>query len=228
MEFMLDTANLEEIEKYHQIIPLAGVTSNPSILKREGRIDFFAHMIKIRDIIGKEKSLHVQVVADDFEGMMKDAKAMLDHIDPDVYIKIPVSEEGLKAIKALKADGVNVTATAIYTKFQAYLAIAAGADYIAPYFNRMENQNIDPREAIAEMAKEIERTNSQTKVLAASFKNVGQVNASLECGAGAATMGVDILQQALGMSAICQAIADFQADWETVHGVGIKVSDLRE
>jgi len=226
MEFMLDTANLEEIRKYQKIIPLAGVTSNPSILKKEGQIDFFAHMKKIRDIIGQEKSLHVQVVADDFEGIMKDAKAILEHIDQDVYIKIPVNEEGLKAIKALKADGVNVTATAIYTKFQAYLAIAAGADYIAPYFNRMENHNIDPREAVTEMAKEIQRAGSQTKILAASFKNVGQVNAALECGAGAATMGVDILEQALSMSVIKEAVFDFTADWEAVHGIGIKISDL--
>jgi len=226
MEFMLDTANLEDIKKYNDIIELAGVTSNPSILKKEGKIDFYGHMKKIRDIIGSEKSLHVQVVAEDFDGIMKDAKAILDNIDKDVYVKIPVSEQGLKAIKALKAAGVNITATAIYTKFQAYLAIAAGADYIAPYFNRMENQNIDPRAAITEMAKEIERTNSKTKVLAASFKNVGQVNASLECGAQSATMGVDILQQALSIPAIGQAVADFTTDWEAIHGTGIKVSDL--
>ena len=226
MEFMLDTANLEEIKKYNEIIPLAGVTSNPSILKKEGEIDFYGHMKAIRDIIGKEKSLHVQVVADDYDGMMKDAKAILDNIDQDVYIKVPVSAEGLKAIKALKAEGVNITATAIYTKFQAYLAIGAGADYIAPYFNRMENQNIDPKAAITEMAKEIERTSSKTKILAASFKNVGQVNAALECGARSATMGADIIEAALSMPAIGQAVADFMTDWEAVHGAGVKVSHL--
>jgi len=226
MEFMLDTANLEEIRKYNEIISLAGITSNPSILKKEGKIDFYAHMKTIRDIIGSEASLHVQVVADNFNDIMKDATAILDNIDTDVHIKIPVSEQGLKAIKALKADGINITATAIYTKFQAYLAIAAGADYIAPYFNRMENQNIDPRAALTEMAKEVERTSSKTKILAASFKNVGQVNAALECGAQAATMGVDILQQALRMPAINQAIADFTTDWEAIHGVGVRVSDL--
>jgi len=226
MEFMLDTANLEEIKKYNDIMTLAGVTSNPSILKKEGKINFYIHMKKIRDIIGKEKSLHVQVVADDFDGIMKDAKAILKHIDKDVYVKVPVNEQGLKAIKALKVDGINVTATAIYTKFQAYLAIVAGADYIAPYFNRMENQNIDPRAAITEMAKIIDNTNSETKILAASFKNMSQVTTSFECGAHSATIGVDILQQALSMPAIGQTVADFRADWEAVHGAGIKVSDL--
>ncbi|MCL2560447.1 MAG: fructose-6-phosphate aldolase [Turicibacter sp.] len=226
MEFMLDTANLDEIRKYRTIIPLAGVTSNPSILKREGAVDFYAHMRAIRAIIGSEASLHVQVVAADFEGIVADARAILANIGEDVYVKVPVSEQGLKAMKVLKADGVNLTATAIYTKFQAYLAIAAGADYIAPYFNRMENQNIDPRAAITEMAREIARVGSGTKILAASFKNVGQVNAALECGAQAATMGVDILDAALSMSVIGAAVADFTADWEAVHGAGVTVSDL--
>ena len=134
MEFMLDTANIADIKKFEKIIPLAGVTSNPSIVKNEGNIEFFSHMKQIRQIIGDDKSLHVQVVATDYEGMLKDAETILAKIDKNVFVKVPVSEEGLKVIKELKKRGVNVTATAIYTKFQAYLVIAAGADYIAPYF----------------------------------------------------------------------------------------------
>lgn len=226
MEFMLDTANIEDIKRYERIIPLAGVTSNPSIVKNEGNIEFFSHMKQIREIIGDDKSLHVQVVATDYEGMIKDAETILAKIDKNVFVKVPVSEEGLKVIKELKKRGVNVTATAIYTKFQAYLAIAAGADYIAPYFNRMENLNIDPREAIAEMAKEISRTNSQTKILAASFKNVGQVNDALENGAQSATMGVDIIKSAFAMPSIEKAVVDFTSDWETSFGEGTTISSL--
>lgn len=226
MEFMLDTANIEDIKRYERIIPLAGVTSNPSIVKNEGNIEFFSHMKQIREIIGDDKSLHVQVVATDYEGMIKDAETILAKIDKNVCVKVPVSEEGLKVIKELKKRGVNVTATAIYTKFQAYLAIAAGADYIAPYFNRMENLNIDPREAIAEMAKEISRTNSQTKILAASFKNVGQVNDALENGAQSATMGVDIIKSAFAMPSIEKAVVDFTSDWETSFGEGTTISSL--
>ena len=226
MEFMLDTANIADIKKFEKIIPLAGVTSNPSIVKNEGNIEFFSHMKQIRQIIGDDKSLHVQVVATDYEGMLKDAETILAKIDKNVFVKVPVSEEGLKVIKELKKRGVNVTATAIYTKFQAYLAIAAGADYIAPYFNRMENLNIDPREAIAEMAKEISRTNSQTKILAASFKNVGQVNAALENGAHSATMGVDIIKSAFAMPSIEKAVVDFTSDWESSFGEGTTIASL--
>ncbi len=226
MEFLLDTANLEDIKHYAEIVPIAGVTSNPSIVKKEGNVDFFAHMKTIRDIIGQDKSLHVQVVATDYEGILKDAEAILEKIDKDVFVKVPVSSEGLKAIKTLKARGVNVTATAIYTKFQAYLAIAAGADYLAPYFNRMENLNIDAEEVIREVAKEIERTNSHSKILAASFKNVGQVNTALEAGAQASTMGVDIIKQAFAMPSISKALSDFTADWESVHGKNVTIADL--
>ncbi|MDH6363221.1 transaldolase [Enterococcus sp. PF1-24] len=227
MEFMLDTANIEEIKNYVELLPIAGVTSNPSIVKNEGKIDFFNHMKKIREILGAERSLHVQVVATSYEGMLKDAEAILKNIDSKVYIKVPVSTEGLKVIKTLKQQGINVTATAIYTKFQAYLAIAAGADYIAPYYNRMENLNIDPRDAVGEMAKEIARTNSKTKILAASFKNVGQVNSALENGAQAATMGVDIIKQAFAMPSIKQAVADFTSDWEVIFGEGVTISSLK-
>ena len=226
MEFMLDTANIADIKKFEKIIPLAGVTSNPSIVKNEGNIEFFSHMKQIRQIIGDDKSLHVQVVATDYEGMLKDAETILAKIDKNVFVKVPVSEEGIKIIKELKKREVNVTATAIYTKFQAYLAIAAGADYIAPYFNRMENLNIDPREAIAEMAKEISRTNSQTKILAASFKNVGQVNAALENGAHSATMGVGIIKSAFAMPSIEKAVVDFTSDWEASFGEGTTIASL--
>lgn len=226
MEFMLDTANLEEIKHYQRIAPISGVTSNPSIVKKEGKIDFFAHMNHIRQIIGPDKSLHIQVVATDYKGMLQDAKKILDKVDRDVFIKVPVNEVGLKVIKTLKKEGVNVTATAIYTKFQAYLAIAAGADYIAPYFNRMENVNVDPREAINQMAKEIKRTNSSTKILAASFKNASQVNGALENGAQAATMSPDIIKHALNLPTIEQAVNDFTHDWEEVFGENQPISKL--
>lgn len=98
MEFMLDTANLADIKKFADFLPIAGVTSNPSIVKKEGKIDFFHHMKEIRGIIGEHRSLHVQVVATDYEGIIKDAETILANIDQKVFIKIPVNEPGLKAI----------------------------------------------------------------------------------------------------------------------------------
>ncbi|MBY5035076.1 fructose-6-phosphate aldolase [Streptococcus gallolyticus] len=226
MEFLLDTANIEAIKTYSEIIPISGVTSNPSIVKKEGKIDFFQHMKQIREIIGSDKSLHVQVVAQDFQGMIKDAETILEQIDTEVYIKVPVTTEGLKVIQELKKRNVHVTATAIYTKFQAYLAIEAGSDYIAPYFNRMENLNINATEAIRDIQHEIDRTGSSTKILAASFKNISQVNAAIATGAEAVTFGTDIVEQGFAMPSIEKAVKDFTADWESIFGVDSTVYSL--
>lgn len=212
MEFMLDTIDLEKIRYYQAVLPLAGVTSNPTILKQAGKIDFYAHLKEIQTIIGSA-SLHVQVVGETVEEIICDAEEIIKHLDKEVYIKIPVNEAGLAAMKQLKQRGILLTATAIYTEFQGYLAIAAGADYLAPYYNRMENLNIDAADVIGTLVQEIDRTNSSSKVLAASFKNVAQVNQACRQGAQAITAGPDIFAQAFKMPAIQQAVTDFHNDW---------------
>lgn len=226
MEFMFDTANIEDIKKYKDIFPITGITSNPSIIKKVGKIDFFNHFKEIRSILGFEKSIHIQAVARDFEGIVKDAKTVLEKVDDSVYIKIPVTEEGLKAMRQLKSEGVGITATAIYTKVQALLALEAGADYLAPYFNRMENMDIDPRATIKMIADMIEKYNYSTKILAASFKNVGQVMDAFSCGAQVATVAPQILHDAFKMPSIEKAVTDFTSDWESVFGKGFSISDL--
>ncbi|WP_436645977.1 fructose-6-phosphate aldolase [Lactiplantibacillus plantarum] len=226
MEFLLDTVHIEDIKKYVDIIPLSGVTANPSIVKREGRIDFFKHMRAVRQIIGDQATLHIQAVGQTTDAMLQDAYTILKNVDENVYIKIPTNEAGLAAIKQLKAAGINVTATAIYTKFQGYLAMTAGADYLAPYYNRMVNMNINADEVIGELSTQILRENSNTKILAASFHTVQQVNSAFEMGAQAATMSADILKTALSAPAISAAINDFTTDWESLYGQGSTISSL--
>ena len=217
MEFMLDTLNLDEIKKWARVLPLAGVTSNPTIAKKEGNIDFFDRIHKVREIIGGSPSIHVQVVAKDYEGILKDAAEIREQCDENTYIKVPVTPEGLAAIKVLKAEGYKITATAIYTVFQGLLAIEAGADYLAPYYNRMENLNIDSAQVISQLASAIERNHSSSKILAASFKNVAQVNRAFKEGTQAITAGADVFEAAFGMSSIAKAVDDFEADWSAVH-----------
>lgn len=218
MEFMLDTINIEKIRYYQSILPLSGVTSNPSIIKKEGKIDLFAHLKEIKQMIGKA-SLHVQVVGETIEEILADAQEIVDQLGQDIFIKVPVNEPGLAAIKQLKAKGVNVTATAIYSEMQGYLAIAACADYLAPYYNRMENLNIDAVAIIKSLAMEIDRTQSQSKILAASFKNVAQVNQACRQGAHSITASPDIFAQVFGMPSIYKAVADFKKDWEETFDV---------
>ncbi|KYP17103.1 fructose-6-phosphate aldolase [Streptococcus parauberis] len=217
MEYMLDTLNLEAIKKWSKILPLAGVTSNPTIAKAEGQIDFFERIKEVRSIIGDKASIHVQVVAKDYEGILKDAAEIRRQAGDSIFVKVPVTTEGLAAIKTLKADGYHITATAIYTTFQGLLAIETGADYLAPYYNRMENLNIDAEAVIGELAEAIDRECSDSKILAASFKNVGQVNKAFSLGAQAITAGPDVFEAGFAMPSIQKAVDDFGKDWESTH-----------
>ena len=217
MEYMLDTLNLEAIKKWSKILPLAGVTSNPTIAKAEGQIDFFERIKEVRSIIGDKASIHVQVVAKDYEGILKDAAEIRRQAGDSIFVKVPVTTDGLTAIKTLKADGYHITATAIYTTFQGLLAIEAGADYLAPYYNRMENLNIDAEAVIGQLAEAIDRECSDSKILAASFKNVGQVNKAFALGAQAITAGPDVFEAGFAMPSIQKAVDDFGKDWESVH-----------
>mgnify|MGYP003083947995 FL=1 len=217
MEFMLDTLNINEIKKWARVLPLAGVTSNPTIAKKEGEIDFFKRIHEVREIIGEAPSIHVQVVAKDYDGILKDAAKIRQECGGNVFIKVPVTPEGLAAIKTLKSEGYKITATAIYTVFQGLLAIEAGADYLAPYYNRMENLNIDSAQVIAQLAEAIEKNHSSSKILAASFKNVAQVNRAFKEGTQAITAGADVFEAAFGMPSIAKAVDDFEADWSDVH-----------
>ncbi len=213
MEFIIDTVNLEDIKEAVEYMPIVGVTSNPSIVKKTSPKDFFKHMKEVREIIGKERSLHIQVISKECDEIVKEAHRILEEIDDQVYIKVPVSYEGVKAIKKLKAEGVNVTATAVYDLMQAYMALAAGADYIAPYYNRMQNQGIDAMKVIDSLRTEIERTQRPTKILAASFKNCEQVTTAIRSGAHAITLGKELLDQVLEMPSIDKAVRGFQEDW---------------
>lgn len=218
MEFLFDTANLEEIKKYSAIYPITGVTSNPSIIKKEGAIDFYNHFREIRSIIGTESTLHIQLTAADEETMLLEADAVLTKVDENVFIKVPTTETGLKVMRALKRNHVGVTATAVYSKIQGYLALETGADFIAPYFNRMENLDIDPCEMIAALSRQIQNYGYNTKILAASFKNISQVNAAFEAGAQNATLPPQLLHEIMGMAAIEKAVEDFHNDWKEVFG----------
>lgn len=227
MEILIDTIDLDQIKEAVEYLPVAGVTSNPSIVKKSAPADFFKHMNAIRDIIGQERSLHVQVIATEALGMVEEAMEILERIDKNVYVKIPVSYEGIKAIRILKEKGVQVTATAIYDLMQAYLALEAGADYLAPYVNRIGNLGGDPMELIDNLAMKIASENYDAKIVAASFKGVEQVKQSLNFGAQAITAPVEILKAVFANPNIDKAVKDFNSDWHEVYGANVGLVDLK-
>jgi len=218
MEYMFDCADLAIIRRMAAVYPYTGVTTNPSIFKGQGPVPFFGRLKEIRSVIGTQRSLHVQVTAADADGMLAEAHAIRRYVDDKVYIKVPVTEEGLAAITRLKAEGFGVTATSIYNRVQGFLAIACKADYIAPYCNRMAENDIDFRASIAAFRQVIDQGAYGTRILAASFHSMEQVNDALLAGADAATVDPALLHKALTAGQIVQGVAGFKADWQAVRG----------
>ena len=218
MELLLDTANIAKIRKALEYYPISGLTTNPSIMKAEGKIDFYAHLKEIRSLLGNERTLHVQVISEDAEGILREADVLRSKLGENIYIKTPVSKEGLKAIGIMKKQGFNVTATAIYTTMQGQLAMLAGADYLAMYYNRMLNLDIDADKVFSEVADAIMAGGHDCKIVGASFKNVMQLTNAIADGAQALTVPPELLDTVFANPSIDKAVSDFRKDWATVYG----------
>lgn len=218
MEYMLDTANLEQIRQCIDIFPITGVTTNPTILKAEGPLPLKEHLLAIRALCGDTRSLHIQMLAEDCGALLAEADAVCALLGAKTYIKIPVTEQGLKAIRLLKARGANVTATAVYYLAQGLMAVEAGADYIAPYCNRMENNDIDFRQTITALRGLIDRDRYGSRIVAASFKSVTQVNDALACGAHAVTVAPELLRAPFASPLVMDAVRTFARDFALYHG----------
>ncbi len=217
MLYMLDTANLSAIKHCNEFYPLAGVTTNPSIIAKE-KTDFWPLVEEIRAIIGKEKMLHVQVTAKRAEDIVEEAKLLKSRLGGAFYAKIPISEEGLKATMLLNKLGIKVTMTAIFSPAQAMLAAEAGASFVAPYVNRLDNIIADGTGVVAEIVEEFNKHGLFTKVLAASFKNAEQVHRCALCGCHSVTVPADILRSLITLPMTDNAIAGFERDWASVYG----------
>lgn len=217
MLYLIDTANLEAIRNCCEFYPVAGVTTNPTIISKE-KTDFQNLICEIRDIIGPKKMLHVQTTGNDAEEIVKEAKLIRAAVGGDFYIKIPITKEGLKATAMCKDLGIGVTMTAIFTQPQALIAAQAGADFVAPYINRLDNIVSDGVHVVSEIVDIFKSYDIKTKVLAASFKNVEQVHKVSMTGAHAVTINPDLFDMLIYHPLTYYAIDDFNKDWETVYG----------
>lgn len=224
MKLIVDFANLNQIKEMYDYYPIDGVTTNPSILAKEGKNPY--EVLKaIREFIGADAELHVQVVSLDAESMIKEAHRIQEELGTNTYVKVPVSREGLKAIKALSVEGVNITATAVYTQMQAYLAGKAGAHYAAPYVNRIDNIGADGVKVAKEIHDIFKKNNLKTEVLAASFKNSQQVLELAKYGVGAATIAPDVIEGLIKLDAVTCAVEAFTKDFASLCGEGKSMLD---
>ncbi len=217
MLYILDTADLSAIKHCNEFYPLAGVTTNPSIIA-EGKTDFWSQLESIRSIIGPDKMLHVQTVQKEASKMVEEAKLIKERIGGEIYIKIPICEEGLKATKELKKLGIGVTMTAIFTPQQALIAAMAGASFTAPYVNRLDNILGDGSEVAAQIVNLFNIYNLDCKVLVASFKNAEQVHKCALAGCDIVTVSDKILKALIDHPMTDAAVEGFEKDWKSVYG----------
>lgn len=214
LELYLDSANLEEIRKLASSLPLAGVTTNPTILA-DGGVGLRRLLPELAAILGPQARYHVQVVGNTPVEIVAEAR-QLHSLPYDIVVKIPAHADGLAAIKPVKQHGIPVLATAIYNVQQGFLAAMNGADYLAPYLNRIDNLGCDGLGVVADLQTLVTTYQLPTKLLVASFKNVQQVLRVLKLGVGAVTVPLDIAGQMLSAPATDAAVQKFAQDWQSV------------
>lgn len=224
MIYILDTADLEAIKHCNEFYPLSGVTTNPSIIAK-AKTDFWELVCDIRKIIGDDKMLHVQTTAEKAEDIVAEARLLRERLGGEFYIKIPIGEEGLKATMLLKKLGIGVTMTAIFTPAQALMAAMAGADFVAPYVNRLDSIMGDGVRVVSEIVEQFELYGIETRVLAASFKNAEQVHKCALVGCHSVTVTADIMKNLISHPMTDAAIEGFERDWRSVYG-DKKISDM--
>lgn len=216
MELYLDTSDVAAVKRLARIFPLAGVTTNPSIVAA-GKIPLDVLLPQLQDALGGRGRLFAQVMATTAEGMVADAHK-LRAIIPDLVVKVPVTAEGLAAIKILKAEGIPTLGTAVYGAAQGMLAALAGAEYVAPYVNRVDAQGGDGIQTVNDLQRLLSLHAPGAKVLAASFKTPRQALDCLLAGCESITLPLDVAQQFLAAPAVEAAVTKFEQDWQVAFG----------
>ena len=217
MEFILDTADLEAVKQLDELLTIEGVTTNPSIITKSGKTP--EQVIKeFVEYLRPEQKFFVQVVSTDYEQMLEEARYICSLRPKNTYVKIPVTHNGYKAIKQLKSEGLGVLATAIYSADEAFLAAMNGADYLAPYVNRMCNYG-DGIGQVLDLLQMLETQGFEnTKVIAASFKNVEQVHTLIAAGIQSVTVPPEVVFTMIDHPGIKIAVDEFSAAWHEAYG----------
>ena len=216
MKLFLDSADPEKIRRALDFYPLDGVTTNPTILSRQNT-ELLPLLKELRKIT-EGKLLFVQVTAEKSDDMVREAHLIADRLGGDLCIKIPATEEGLRAIKILSRDGISTTATAVYSLSQAMLCAAAGADYVAPYMSHIDNLCLDSAQVVGDMAKLFREHYPKTNVLAASFRVAEQINRAVLCGVGAVTVAPEMLPVLIGNRGTDAELDSFEKNGSSVYG----------
>ncbi len=216
IELYLDTVDVEQVARFNACLPIKGVTTNPSILAKAG-VGVNQALSELSEIIGSEARFHVQVVSQAVDEMVAEA-IKIDALPYDMVVKVPATELGLAAIKIIKKEKIKVLATAVYSVQQGFVAALCGADYLAPYINRMDTMGNNGVGVVADLQQLMTLHGLNCKILPASFKNTLQVMDVMKLGVEAITLPVDVAAQLLSHPAVEAAVEQFSLDWQAVFG----------
>lgn len=218
MKFFIDTANLNEIKEAYDLGVLDGVTTNPSLMAKEGvqgADNVRAHYKAICKIV--DANVSAEVIATDFDGIMKEGKE-LAKIDDKIVVKIPMIKEGIKAIKKFSSEGIRTNCTLIFSPGQAIVAAKAGASYVSPFIGRLDDIGQDGMEMIGQLVKIYNNYGYETEILAASVRHAIHLLKCAELGVDVATCPLSVITGLLKHPLTDSGLAKFLADHKKVNG----------
>ena len=216
MRFFIDTANVDDIRKANDMGVICGVTTNPSLIAKEGR-DFKEVIKEITSIVDGPISGEVKATTVDAEGMIAEGREIAA-IHPNMVVKIPMTVEGLKATKTLAAEGIKTNVTLVFTAAQALLAARAGATYVSPFLGRLDDISMPGIDLINEITEIFMVHNIETQIICASVRNPIHVIDCAKAGADIATVPYAVIEQMTKHPLTTQGIEKFQADYRAVFG----------
>lgn len=216
MRFFVDTANVEDIRKANDMGVICGVTTNPSLIAKEGR-DFKEVIAEIASIVDGPISGEVKATTTDAEGMIAEGREIAA-IHPNMVVKIPMTVEGLKATKVLASEGIKTNVTLIFTAAQALLAARAGATYVSPFLGRLDDISMPGINLIEDITEIFTIHDIKTQIIAASIRNPIHVIDCAKAGADIATVPYKVIEQMTKHPLTDAGIAKFQADYKAVFG----------
>ena len=211
MKFFIDTASIDEIQEAHDMGVLDGVTTNPSLMRKEGAEDFEAHIAKICDIVDGDVS--AEIVSTTYDEMVKEGREVAQIAD-NVVVKVPLILDGIKAIKTFSQEGIKTNCTLCFSAPQALIAAKAGATYISPFIGRLDDISSNGLELIRQIVDIYSTYGYETEVLAASIRHPMHVVECAELGADVATMPLGVIKKLLKHPLTDNGLEKFLADWE--------------
>ncbi|KYG80247.1 MULTISPECIES: fructose-6-phosphate aldolase [Roseivirga] len=218
MKFFIDTANLDEIREAYDLGVLDGVTTNPSLMAKEGisgHDNVIAHYKAICDIV--DDNVSAEVIATDYEGMLKEGRE-LAQIDDKIVVKVPMTKDGIKAIKTFTAEDIRTNCTLVFSAGQALLAAKAGASYVSPFIGRLDDIGFDGLELIGQICQIYDNYGYTTEVLAASVRHTMHLLQCAEIGADVATCPLKVITSLLNHPLTDKGLAQFLADHAKANG----------